>query len=198
MIAAEGYLALLQALLPRGAAWTRERTATLTSLLQALGADLARIDADAADLLAEIDPSTTLDMLPDWERVVGLPDDCSPAETVDVATRRSLLVSLLAHTPEITPAGLERLAISAGYTSATVIEQRRSSAEAIAGIDATGGRWRYVWWLRTEGGAGRYFTTLSTAADPLVVYDPRDTELACRVRAATPAHTYVVIEHSGR
>ena len=198
MIAAEGYLELLQALLPRGAAWTRERTATLTSLLDALAADLARIDADAADLLAEINPSTTLDMLPDWERVVGLPDDCSPAETVDVATRRNLLVSLLAYSPAVTPAALERLALSMGYTSAAVLEHRRSSAEAIAGLDTAGGRWRFVWWLRTEGGAGQYFTTLSTAADPLVVYDPRDTELACRVRAVMPAHTHIVIEHQGR
>jgi uncharacterized protein YmfQ (DUF2313 family) len=55
------YLSQLQALLPQGAAWTRERDAALTRLLDAFAEEFARVDARARQLLDESDPRSTYD-----------------------------------------------------------------------------------------------------------------------------------------
>lgn len=92
-MSADDYLAQLQALLPPGAAWTREPDADLTRLLHAFADALARIDARAEDLLREADPREALELLPEWLRAFGLPDDCTPADGFDtLAEQRALLV----------------------------------------------------------------------------------------------------------
>mgnify|MGYP000979212013 FL=1 len=80
---APDYLAMLQALLPRGAAWVREPDAVLTRLLAASAEELARLDSMAWRLLDETNPQTAIDSLEDWERLLGLPDECGlKAETL--------------------------------------------------------------------------------------------------------------------
>ena len=74
------YRTQLQALLPPGPAWPRDEDATLTRLLHAAADEFARVDGRTADLLEEADPLTALELLPDWERVAGLPDACNPAD----------------------------------------------------------------------------------------------------------------------
>lgn len=98
MRSADAYLGQLQALLPEGAAWPREEGAVLTQLLHAFADGLARSDGRADSLLDEADPLTTLEMLPDWERAVGLPDRC-------VGTAGSVRERQLAITRRIAGAG---------------------------------------------------------------------------------------------
>ena len=76
MATAEQYRQALQSLLPPGPAFTREPNALLTKLLDALAQELYRADLRAAQLIDEAFPDTTTELLPDWERVAGLPDAC--------------------------------------------------------------------------------------------------------------------------
>ena len=69
----EGYRDQLHKLLPSGRAWPDEADTTVDQLVQALAAQMAEIDREAARLLDEIRPNTTFALLPDWERVAGLP-----------------------------------------------------------------------------------------------------------------------------
>jgi len=85
------YRQQLQALLPPGAAWPRDEDAVLTRLLDALAAGLAAGDGRARALIEEADPLTALELLPDWERAVGLPDPCSPIS--DTIRERQLAVA---------------------------------------------------------------------------------------------------------
>jgi uncharacterized protein YmfQ (DUF2313 family) len=71
------YLPILQSLLPSGAAWTRDPDAVLTRFLSAVGDGLGQADHRAENLITEADPRTTLEMLVDWERALGLPDPCT-------------------------------------------------------------------------------------------------------------------------
>lgn len=73
------YLSMLLALLPRGLAWTRALGSRLVAFLHASAEELARVDAAAHYLLDEIHPLTAIAALEDWERVLGLPDECLPA-----------------------------------------------------------------------------------------------------------------------
>lgn len=115
-MSADNYREQLQSLLPRGSAWPRESGAVLTQVLDGLAQELARVDLRVENLINEIDPRTTGELLPDFERVYGLPDPCvTDALTTD--QRRNALVSKISNQGGQSPAYylsvLERL----GYVS---------------------------------------------------------------------------------
>lgn len=79
------------ALLPLGAAIDRSVDSLLIQLLDAFADELARIDADAQQLLAETSPLTTNLLLPEWEADWGLPCNCDGADVAPLAERRAVL-----------------------------------------------------------------------------------------------------------
>jgi hypothetical protein len=79
MATSGAYARQLKALLPQGVAWNLEPDSMVSRVMLALAEELARIDGRAAALIQEIDPRTTLELLPDWERMLALPDICAPA-----------------------------------------------------------------------------------------------------------------------
>ena len=81
------YLSQLLALLPPGDALAREPGSALERLLTVPAAELARVDGRVEALLAESDPARTAEMLADWERALGLPDECYPNESFSRASR---------------------------------------------------------------------------------------------------------------
>lgn len=188
----QGYLEMLQALLPRGRAWPRDPEATLTRMLDALAGEPARLDARAEALLDEIDPRQTTELLGDWERVVGLPDHCAPLAGTHAA-RRAAVVWRLAGQALATPAAMAAIAASLGVV-ATVREHDRTAAERIGGLDTSDGRWRYVWWLDVQSAASvRHLDVLGGVDEPLATWG--QVELECRIRAVSPAHTHVVFTY---
>lgn len=113
------YLQLLQTLSLHGPAWTRAATARATKFLKALADEATRIHNDGLlRVLDEIDWSTTSELLDDWERIAGLPDDCAPAPTTD-DQRRAILHA--------------RMTASGGQTPAYYIEV----AETLLGVEGT-------------------------------------------------------------
>lgn len=92
---ARDYVADLEALLPTGGAWPRGEDTVYHQLNAGLAAEFARIDQRAADLLEEMDPRTTTELLPDWERVAGLPDPCTAAPTTLEGRRAALTARLI-------------------------------------------------------------------------------------------------------
>ena len=58
--------------------------------------ELARTDARADKLLLEQDPSKTVELLPEWEKEVGLPDECSGLAPTIPERRTNLIAKLLA------------------------------------------------------------------------------------------------------
>lgn len=92
---AEQYQAQLRSLLPSGPAWDPERVPELEEVLEGIAQELARLDARAADLLHEMDPAGVSELVPDWERVMNLPDPCLGATPLfddrRLAVRRRLL-----------------------------------------------------------------------------------------------------------
>ena len=70
------YLAMLRGLMPRGAAWRGEAGTVLAAMLEASAEELVRLDGAARLLMDESNPRTAVDALADWERTLGLPDEC--------------------------------------------------------------------------------------------------------------------------
>ncbi|MCA3365641.1 MAG: DUF2313 domain-containing protein [Roseomonas sp.] len=84
---ASAYLSQLLALLPPGDALPREPGSRLERLLTVPAAELARVDGRVEALLVESDAARTTEMLTDWERALGLPDECYPNEKFSRASK---------------------------------------------------------------------------------------------------------------
>ena len=68
-----------KALLPPGRLWDslRREGSVADDFWAAQAEEFARVDQRAEDLLAEANPYTAFEMLPDWEEWAGLPDVCA-------------------------------------------------------------------------------------------------------------------------
>ena len=79
------YLKVLSDLLPNGKAW---QDIKCSPLVRGLSHEFARIeDAIRNFLEVELDPRTTTELLPDWEKMLGIPDECTP-DNLTLAERR--------------------------------------------------------------------------------------------------------------
>lgn len=189
---ASNYSQALRQLLPRGAAWHAEGAA-LGQLLDALAAEMARVDGRAAVLLREALPGTSSELLTDWERVLGLPDPCV-TEPQTLSERR-----LAAHTRFTLAGGQSKaffiaLAASLGYT-VTVEDFPSAAAATSAGITFTGDGWAYSWRVNVAAGTNvRTFRVgQSSAGDPLRSWG--DEQIECLIKRYAPAHTIVFIAY---
>lgn len=186
---ATDYAQQLTALLPPGPAWEKEFQPHLHALLLALAPELARLDARALQLLNESFLDTFHETLGDFERVLGLPDECLGANGT-VAERKSMVRGRLVELGGQTPAFYVQLAVRAGYPNARVQELRTPRfGRARFGHDHFG-TWaaQHMWVLHSGGrlpgglrfGVGvwgeRFGGTPGNA-------------LVCLVRRAAPAHT---------
>ena len=193
------YREQLHALLPQGSAWPREPGTVLDDLLDAIAEQLARVDSSGSNLLDDIRPNNTLDLLSDWERVAGLPDSCS-VDNSSVAVRRASLLEKLVTKTSPSPAEFRRIGDLFGVTiTVEEFDQTRATTWANAqspAVDVTSGKWRYVWWITipTSADVAR-LTTVSTVDTPFKSVG-RNSELECRLRGASPAHSHLIIEYN--
>lgn len=84
---AEEYLGQFQQLLPRGRIWHRGWGVVQAADLLALMPTWVRLTLRANDVIPQTFPCTTVDMLPEWEATLGLPDPCTgPLSSVQLRT----------------------------------------------------------------------------------------------------------------
>jgi len=87
----EKYRKLIRNLLPQGFAWDRVRE---HPLLEGLAVEFCRVGDRAADLLREIDPNQTTELISDWETMLGIPDECTPTGQSIVERREQIVQKL--------------------------------------------------------------------------------------------------------
>ena len=188
------YRQQLLELLPRGKAWPREPGTVLARLMTAEAATLSEIDRVAVGLLAELNPGTTLALLEDWERSVGLPDECTDLETT-IPARRAALLDKIVNRSNMSRATYERIAAEFGI-EITIAEHDEVRAGEDSKHDTAGGKWRHVFWIEAPSPSPPMrFNMLSDVNTPLLTVE-RNTELECRLRAASPAHTELIVEYT--
>lgn len=190
------HLMMLQALLPPGIAWTREPGKVLTRLLDGFSGLFATIDKRAEDLIYESDPTTTTEMLEDWERVTGLPDPClgpGPSEAI----RRERLRTRLIPPETCNPSDIISLAASLGYQGCTIQELdtfrcTSQCTESLYSEDSI-----FSWVLVVPATANiQHFTTQSRCTDQLAGISGHEL-LECVIRETTPIHTEVMFAYGG-
>ena len=188
------YREQLHALLPPGRAWPAEPGTALNSLVEAFAAGMWELDLSGSNLLDDIRPNTTVDLISDWERAVGLPDTCTVIGGSLAVRRASVLEKLVAKS---SPSASEFQRIGMLYGTDIVVEEHdQTRANLISGLNTNGGRWRFVWWISIPTSAD--VTRLDTVSDVQTPFKSvgRNSELECRLRRAAPAHTHLVIGYN--
>lgn len=180
-----------RALVPQGEAWPRDPRSNLDRTLGGLAAWRGRVEVRADELLAEADPRTATELLPEWEEAVGLPDECLPAPET-LADRRGLVVSRLVGAGGGTRAFFVDLANALGY-AVTISEGTSAPFRAGQGRagESLGGEldW-FVWTVEAPLTLVRRATAgVLRAGEPLATWG--NELLECVLRRASPAHTLV-------
>ncbi|MDH1442070.1 YmfQ family protein [Pseudomonas sp. GD03721] len=179
----------LRALLPPGPAWDADLVPEVDAALRGLAPELARADSRSSDLLNEADPLTLHEMLPDWERVMQLPDPCL-GESPTLDDRKKAMRKRLTGLGGQSAAFFEQLAREQGCPNAKVVAHRAPRFGRARFGRSHFGTWaqQHMWTLyageRLAGGRrfGVSYWGERFGANPAQA-------LECLVRRAAPAHT---------
>lgn len=191
---ADDYKRQLIKLSPQGRAWPIEDTSNWVKLLDAVAQELARIDAHASLLVNEAFPDTTLQLLENWERIAGIPDECSQlGDTIQV--RRNNLKSKLTARGGQSRSYFVDVAAQLGF-DVTITEFRPFQAGISSAGDAVYSiEWRYVWRINAPEQTVTYFRAgQSAAGEPLASWG--NDRLECVINKLKPAHTNVLFGYS--
>jgi len=193
------YADQLAQLLPRGPAWQFAPDGPFAGLLLALAAELARIDARAIDLLDEADPRTALELLPDWERVAGLPDTCTGAPD-DTGERQVALHQKLTGIGGQDRASFIEIAARIGY-QIEIEEHIAAQVGMRCENPCNGDDWAFAWTVHVQPFEGIFeeseFLAIAKVGDRAGVRlrGFGSLDLECVISRAAPAHTHVLFAY---
>lgn len=186
------YTQALIGLAPEGGAWNWQPQSTMFAVLRGLAHSFVQSDKDAMQLLKGSFPKTATVLLPEWEKTLGLPDDCSIGEIDTIPKRQSAVLSKLLRTGGMSKSYYIQLAAEMGY-AITITEFRQARAGLSACGDALNGDdWPFVWRIN----AGKTQLSYSVAGgsycgDPLRSWGDR--YLECQFDHISPSHTLLQV-----
>lgn len=187
---AADYRSALLALLPRGRVWPREPGSLQYAFMDGCAPTFERLDARAQTLLFDAFPANTLELLPEWELSLGLPDPCDGDEQTVEQRRAQVMVRLVEGGGQSVGyylAVLSRL----GYPDATITEYAPFRTNAsVANSALYGDEWWHVWNINLPSLSVFFFrTNVSTTNEPLLSVSADG--VFCTIDAIKPAHTLV-------
>lgn len=164
----------------------------LSAELGAEGNALDAAQAVAGSILSEADPRTTLHMLADWERVLGLPDSCIGLQPT-IEQRRAAVVAKVTQHANLSRAFFIKLAATLGY-SITITEFTRHSVMSAVNAPIYDWRWLFAWQVNAPITNTRGYTVLSGVNEALA--GTGNEILECVSKKYKPAHTTVLFAYS--
>lgn len=208
----DDYAQALSDQLPTGPVWSRDPS----SALQLTVSGLAQVWGDPVESLAallltrESDPRSTINLLPEWERAWGLPDECLIGIPTTIPDRQNALVNKMTLLGAQSRAFFIAQAATIGFT----INAIREWSPFMCGVSRCGDttnldplgyyRWevgppemRFYWSVKVTALRFTWFRVSSgqCGVDPLLrIYGPDDLE--CLLRRWKPAHTEVLFDYT--
>jgi uncharacterized protein YmfQ (DUF2313 family) len=186
---------MLVALLPPGPAWDPELAPAIHRVLAGLAPEFARVDDRAADMMNEADPATVRELVPDWERVMGLPDPCMGATPAFEDRRKAVRERHVAIGGQSIPYFLS-MVLAQGYPNVSITEHRAPRFGRSRFGRARFGSWKqqFFWTVnlgrRVEGGR-RWGTTQWGERFGM----NQNEGIECLVKRYAPAHTVVLFNY---
>ncbi len=187
----DDYIDLLLLLQPRGVIWTRDPGSVRARSAAGLANEMSLVETFLEQILAERSPRTAYYLLGDWEKVLGLPDECTSAEVETIAERRAVAHARMISTGGQSPAYYIAMAKALGY-DITILEYRarwygrRNFGEFYGGQDM-----QFVWRVVEKSGSSRWRKYGSAFLGEKYRRWGNYT-LLCMIRRTAPAHTIVL------
>jgi uncharacterized protein YmfQ (DUF2313 family) len=194
MPTAAEYREQLKALLPPGQAFPRDPGTTLHDLLDGMSIELARLDGRGSILPQEVNPTSSSELLPDWERIAGLPDKCSGALEETLQGRRNVLLTKLTSTGGQSASYFIEVAASLGYTVTIEVFRPFRVGRSHAGDPLTNGAWVFTWVIRAPEVSVTSFRVGRSAVGERLRAWGNDT-LECKINQLKPAHTIALFAY---
>ncbi len=196
-IDSEGYAETLRQLLPKGFAWAgkTENDGNLRKLIEGLAIEASKVDCRAKELQEEIDPAITLELLKDWERVMGLPDNCTELATSIAERRKAILFKLNLIGGQTVEFYID-IALYFGYIiTITEFNLFRVGSSPITDPIYDEG-WAHVFQVNSALDTFVYFLTGASEVgiDPLRKWG--NETLECLINELKPAHTQVIFSYT--
>jgi len=183
----------LQKLLPAGPAWEFEEGDNGYKLLDAWAEELARVQSEIDSLVNEADPRTTYRLLPDYERIFGIPTDCMAYVDQTIDQRRKALLAQMTSTGGQSIAYFIALALTAGFVI-TITEFRPFTVGMAVNEPIYDSNWAYSWMVNSALNTITDAIVLSVVNDPLRAWG--NELLECILRRFKPAHTTVIFSYT--
>ncbi|EFQ5592976.1 DUF2313 domain-containing protein, partial [Salmonella enterica] len=154
------YTQLLYHLLPEGPAWDGENP-----LIEGLAPSLNRVHQRADELMAEIDPARTTELIDRYEHLYGLPDSCAPEGVQTLQQRQQRLDAKANVAGGINERFYREQLDALGYTAATI--------EQFQNLDSTpdpewGKFWSYYWRVNIPADANISWQTCTSTCDSAI------------------------------
>ena len=188
------YLAQFQRLLPRGRVWNRGLELIQDFDLLTLMPTWERLTASLNDLIAEIFPCTTLQLIPEWEETLGIPDECTGPLGTTQEIQQALCLKFSARGGQ-SKAYFISLAEQLGYEiTITEFAPFRVGINRI-GDPLSGEGWAHTWQITASGPLQYFRADQSKIGERLVTWGSRLFE--CTMEQIAPAHTILLFGYSG-
>jgi uncharacterized protein YmfQ (DUF2313 family) len=160
--------------------------------MQVEGASLDAAQARAEDLLIEMRPDKTIELLPDWERVYGL----TPSADDPISLRHDRLIRKIRERGGLSMPHFIAPAAATGYTVTITEVKPFTPGISCAGDHVYIKEVVFVWRVNVSGTPVYHFSAgISCAGEPLTFWPPA-TELETLFETLKPAHTYVYFNYS--
>lgn len=199
------YKSLIRKLFPTGWAWRFDQGSEFEALVEGLANEPCRIEERGFKFLDEMDPNTTFELLTDWERLLGIPDECTPEDReLSIFERRVRVLQKLTTGGGQNEAFYILIADQLGYDigvidvedfkdfrvgEARVGDALNNSSLPGGGISSAG--WAFTFQITAPAALVRQFRVgQSTVGERLVLFE--NEELECVIEKFKPAHTTVL------
>lgn len=179
-------------LLPRGSAFTRDPESGNGQWCQGLAEEWARVDARIDQLLTESDPSTTSELIDDWEIDWGLPSECT-GPLVTLAERRQALLDRIVNIPNQSRQTYVDRAAALGYTVTVTEYESGDSVPGYGGIPTADAG--FVVQINVIGISGSGTTREHGSIFGEAFGWEGDTLLECALRQIAPTHNFLIFAY---
>ncbi|MCP1376054.1 YmfQ family protein [Dyella lutea] len=177
----------LRALMPRGRVWNKDPDSVQDRTIGCFAPSYQRNSLAALNLVADAFPATALDLVPEWQATLGLPDPCAGNAPTLIQQRQQIVARLTDSGGQSAPYFIG-LAAQLGYTVTITNDAPFRCGQSRCGQHLGDQDWFFFWTVT----APSYTTTpflagQSTAGDPLG--STGNAVLQCELQERQPAHT---------
>jgi uncharacterized protein YmfQ (DUF2313 family) len=187
------FAALLTKLQPSGDAWPRDVDSVMQQSLVALAQPFAYANARANNLVVDMFPSTTVELLPEWEASLGLPDPCTPLAPTLQQRQRAVVAKLIGRGGQSVPY-FTSVAAALGY-SITITQFTAYTFGLPFGLPMNGAAWSFTWQVNAPQFTIQRFQFGHDAfGEPFESFG--NAVLQCELQRIAPAHTTLLFSYS--